>query len=356
MAHKTISIRNTFTSKRFARFVVSANTISAIIGILCFLCIAAFGFLSFDFTHYVQSENSSALTYGVANTSADMVSISSQLDADRSFFASKYVPYMANGFSVGMWNIQILGQQKWGNVTLRTELLSYVSLFDIAIVQEIRDAQGVVVREICEEMGLRNYSCIYGVRAGRTSATEQYALFFRSNASFQIHEVLDLADATQFNGIDYYLYWERPPLLVVFEYAQVNFTLATIHVRPSDAVAEIGFLDKAFADETDPFILIGDLNADCAYYRQSQHTHFAEWHWIIPAGYDTTLSERTCAYDRIIVNSGAYAYFAQNYGIITENITTEHSDHYPIWAQFRVDSENIDVLLASLESAVSDNY
>ena len=81
-------------------------------------------------------------------------------------------------------------------------------------------------------------------------------------------------------------------------------------------------------------ILLGDLNADCSYY-DTPPSHFLDWNWIIRDDEDTTSSLTNCAYDRIIVTQNVNT-LVSNYGIYTEGIDKEVSDHYLVWVEIKI--------------------
>ncbi len=293
--------------------IIRERSSSILIFSIGLLLLSVYGVITFEMPDLSQTNISNS-------------SVTTQYTEDRA------IPQIENGFTIGMWNIQIFGLTKWQNNTLREELLSVLTLFDVVIVQEVRDASNKVASELCAEFELSGYGCMYSVRAGRTSATEQYVFAYNSSL-FSVGEVYDMA--IRDGEVDFYEYWERPPLIVTLTHNDTQFRIATIHVRPLDAVSEIRYLDLLLGNATtDSFILIGDLNADCAYYNTNRETYFTNWYWVIAQGDDTTLSQRTCAYDRILLNDVAQGYFAYSYGILKEDITLAHSDHYPVWAGF----------------------
>jgi len=87
------------------------------------------------------------------------------------------------------------------------------------------------------------------------------------------------------------------------------FVLGGVHIKPSDAVAEIIALEKVFNYsrdyfKTDDVIIMGDLNADCSYVSNSKWETIPlkndpNYHWLIGDDVDTTVSATTCAYDRL---------------------------------------------------------
>jgi deoxyribonuclease-1-like protein len=236
-----------------------------------------------------------------------------------------------NQFSVGVWNIQIFGQNKAANQTLMEKYIDVIDDHDIFIVQELRDVSGDVIGLLCANLSVQNYACINSSRAGRTSVKEQYVVFYKKD-EFKLTESYD------FNRQSIDL-WERPPLRVRFERNGVEFLVYTIHTKPTDATVEMKYLESTvMRDMVGPKIVIGDLNADCGYHNQNnaKEAVFLNWYWVIKDTDDTTLSRTDCAYDRIVINKDMQKYYAKTYGITMEGITSSHSDHYPVWALFEI--------------------
>jgi endonuclease/exonuclease/phosphatase family metal-dependent hydrolase len=100
--------------------------------------------------------------------------------------------------------------------------------------------------------------------------------------------------------------------------------------------AELAALEKDMAsfDPAD-HIIIGDLNADCAYYH-TPPADFSSWNWAVPDSEDTTVKASNCAYDRIIVNKGAENNYI-SYDIM-RNVSSEQSDHYLVYSVYRTDA------------------
>jgi len=90
--------------------------------------------------------------------------------------------------------------------------------------------------------------------------------------------------------------------------AVADFVLIGIHVRPSDAEAELDGLVKVYDEVVEKFstfnvFLLGDMNADCSYvpdgvYDQLNFTTDSRFLWLIDKLQDTTVSGTHCAYDR----------------------------------------------------------
>ena len=87
-----------------------------------------------------------------------------------------------------------------------------------------------------------------------------------------------------------------------------DFVLIGVHVKPTDAQAELDGLVKAYEKAVDIFnttyiILLGDMNADCQYLKDSENeqlkiTTDERLVWLINKTVDTTVAASSCSYDR----------------------------------------------------------
>ena len=89
-----------------------------------------------------------------------------------------------------------------------------------------------------------------------------------------------------------------------------DVVLIGIHVKPSDARAELDGLMKVYEEAVNEFLtfnilLLGDMNADCSYISNSVHNQLnfttdSRFVWLIDKLQDTTVADTHCAYDRYI--------------------------------------------------------
>jgi len=87
-----------------------------------------------------------------------------------------------------------------------------------------------------------------------------------------------------------------------------DLVLIGIHVRPSDAEAEINGLVPVYEAaeskyNTSHIIIMGDMNADCSYLSNTRYdgltfTTDSRFLWLIGKDNDTTTANSPCAYDR----------------------------------------------------------
>lgn len=125
-----------------------------------------------------------------------------------------------------------------------------------------------------------------------------------------------------------------------------------IHTDPDEATEEINALDDVLAyaqsqnpDEQD-FIIMGDLNADGSYFDEDSTSDLDAYYWVIDDSQDTTTKSTDYTYDRIILTddsdlAGEYGVFRFDleYGL-DEEMTTDVSDHYPVYVEFSINGDN----------------
>jgi deoxyribonuclease-1-like protein len=210
----------------------------------------------------------------------------------------------------------VFGDKKASNENLMQQYYEIISQFDIIFLQELRDIEGSALKKLCE-MFNSTYNCVNSSRAGKSSYKEQYYLLY--GKEFNLINFTDYNPLTNFS---------RPPIKAIFEYNNITFTIYGIHTSSNDAKNEISSLEDLIINEGN-VVLLGDLNADCSYYKKGND--FKDWQWTINE--DTTVSSTDCTYDNIIVNKEFYNYFIQE-GVYKTNITKEVSDHYLIYSIF----------------------
>lgn len=231
--------------------------------------------------------------------------------------------YEGDTVKIANWNLQIFGQSKASDLTLMNLYAEKINDYDIIFVQEIRDSAETAFPQLCEK--LENYSCMTSSRAGRSTSKEQYGVIYKNGIS-----VLEFTDYNP----DAQNRWERPPIKVTFNISNYILTTYNIHTKPDDVQSELSALQDIVSDSGNVLIL-GDLNADCSYYDNPDETEFDSWNWLITDTQDTTVAKTDCAYDRLILNSDANAE-SQTYGIDTQEITSDVSDHYLVWVELKL--------------------
>jgi len=234
------------------------------------------------------------------------------------------VPFDGESITVASWNLQVFGKTKAGKSGVMSFYDDKLSVYDIIVVQEIRDSSGTAFDKLCSLF--EGYDCAISTRDGRSNSKEQIGVIYRDGI-----ELLSL------NRIaDPYDVYERSPVRAEFVADAFYFDIYAAHLKPSDVYSELRAFSDAVRDEGGNNVVIGDLNADCDYYGGSVlKVPFGSWVWLIDKFQDTTVSQTDCAYDRIIVNK-AISSRVVDYGIDSADITKEYSDHYIVWVELAI--------------------
>jgi endonuclease/exonuclease/phosphatase family metal-dependent hydrolase len=241
----------------------------------------------------------------------------------------------ADMLKIGAWNVQIFGQATISNPAEMAVISSVVTQYDLIAIQEIRDSSGKTVPALMKTLPA-HYSVQTSPRLGRTSSTEQYA-FIWDNRDFDMKSIEVYPDQED--------KFEREPYIGLFEVKGkgVQFVAMVVHVKPGDAPSEIKELENvvqyARAKYGPNIILMGDLNADCSYYKDNNQ-HLTDMSWKINSSADTTVSNTTCAYDRIIISKP----FSENFSVgktirfdegMVQSEALGVSDHYPVYVEYQ---------------------
>ncbi len=254
---------------------------------------------------------------------------------------------------IASFNIQVFGRKKASKKWVMEILAKTISGFDIVAIQEIRDATGTAIEELEREVDAlgEDYGFIISPRLGRTSSKEQYAYMYRENTVEPMHTYTYEDTAGDL--------FHREPYIARFRAKEGPFDLVliTIHTDPDEATQEINALvnavkdaERHFPDEED-FIILGDLNADCKYFDESDMKNplrIPEFTWIIVNAADTNLAKSKCTYDRIILTSGTAAEdLAEETGVfrfdthfnLSPRKARKVSDHYPVYTTFHINRD-----------------
>ncbi len=229
--------------------------------------------------------------------------------------------------TIAAWNLQVFGTAKADNNTLIATYAEIIAKYDIVFIQEIRDESGAAFSKLCSM--IPDYSCFTSSRAGRSSSKEEYGVIYKNDE-------VRLVSYTDFNP-DPLDRWERPPLMVKIKTVNLNsstISIYVLHSKPTDTVNEISNLESLIGNTSEPIVILGDLNADCSYFDPNSNSTLKSWNWIVKDNDDTTVGKTDCAYDRIILNPAASAFYL-SYGI-DKNITPDLSDHYLVWASLKL--------------------
>ena len=234
-----------------------------------------------------------------------------------------FIPDNENTLTIMNWNIQTFGKAKWNKSDVREKILEIVPKADITFIQEIRDASGETFMDLCNRLN-QTHKCNISSRAGRTSSKEQYGIVYKKDI-----EITGFIDYNP-NPLDR---WERPPIEVTFMADGYEFRAVNIHIKPEDVPNELRHLEGLYylSSWSGNRIWLGDFNADGAYYDAENNKYLLTEIWIIKNTDDTTVAQSSNAYDRIILNHDMNEEYLR-YGIY-KDITSEVSDHYPVWVE-----------------------
>jgi len=245
------------------------------------------------------------------------------------------------------FNIQTFGVTKMSRPEVVEILVDLVSQADIIAVQEVRSVRIDPVERFMALLPDK-YNYVIGPREGRSSSKEQYWVIYDSE-KFTVLEYDSWPDTEDI--------FERSPFSVYFKTSGAfDFTLIDNHIRPSDAEKEIraltGVVTYYIDLWNDPDVLVlGDFNADGRYFDKTLLNSIfpADKYKIIFTDEDTTVAASHNTYDRFIITSSAADYFTGNFGVIRFDEVydfsgysirpSQVSDHYPIWAEFYIDSK-----------------
>jgi len=260
---------------------------------------------------------------------------------------------------IAAFNIQIFGKAKRGKQDVMDILERIAREFDVMLVQEIRDASETTADFYLagiNEMEGPDYAYVRSERLGRTSSKEAYAYFYNTE-TVQFIEDSDFVYDDMADGVDDF---EREPYIASFRSGNFDFTLAGIHTKPDDAESEISELAEVYDSilaknpgEKD-VIIMGDFNADGSYFDEDGASPFmsSDYNWLISNDMDT-MTKTDWTYDRIVMTDATFSteyvadsakvfYFDEEYGIASRELVEDVSDHYPVYAEFRIDMTDDD--------------
>ncbi|AKB84512.1 endonuclease/exonuclease/phosphatase family protein [Methanococcoides methylutens] len=247
---------------------------------------------------------------------------------------------------IGAFNVQIFGVSKADKPEVMKVLADIVRTYDVVAIQEIRDASQTALPELVDLVNTdgSEYDYIVSERLGRTSSKEQYAYIYNTRTV----EITGIPETyPEPEGTDPF---HRQPYIAAVSSTQGNFdaVLIVIHTDPDEATEEINDLDDVLAyaqsvyPEENDFVVMGDFNADGSYFDEDSTSDLDAYHWVIDDTVDTTTKSTDYTYDRIVLtdnsdltgDSGVFRYDLE-YGL-SEELTTDVSDHYPVFATFSI--------------------
>lgn len=251
------------------------------------------------------------------------------------------------------FNVQVFGRTKASKPEVMSVLARTIARYDVTLVQEIRDSTGSAITSLLTTVnaqGAGTYAMALSDRLGRTVSKEQYAFIYRVDQ-------LSVLDSYHYDdGVEPDMdTFEREPFTVRFTTSDgFDFSMLAMHTSPEDAVAEIDALVDAYDDARmrwmeDDSIILGDLNADCEYVRDTEFSMIrlfsdARFTSHIPDSFDTTTGTTDCAYDRIVtageattrvIAGTAQPFFYDLAYLLDPVLAQEVSDHYPVTIRLR---------------------
>jgi deoxyribonuclease-1-like protein len=253
----------------------------------------------------------------------------------------------ADTIGVASYNIQVFGASKLEKPWVVDILAEIVRHFDIVAIQEVRAKEDRILPEFVAAINANGsrYDFVIGPRQGRTTSTEQYAFVYDTNRievdRSSIGSMSDPADVLH-----------REPMVARFRTRTnsagipFSFWLVNIHTDPDEVASEINVLADVFrvmqtarADEDD-VILLGDFNAsDREFDRLGQVPGIT---WAVTG--ISTNTRKNKMYDNILFSRVATTEFTGRWGVVdvqsvfnlTLDQALEISDHFPVWAEFRM--------------------
>lgn len=262
--------------------------------------------------------------------------------------------------TIASWNIENFGRKKAEDNEKMACIAENLSRYDITAVQEISNVLeqsdngcprnqgkcpknsdcGLVGRALEDALGRtgRNYGFVFSPQV----KDERYLFVFDKDTIIPIETRLAYDDKDSCicdpNGIGR---MARQPFIGYFRAHNFDFKLMTAHTSPNRNMAELEALAYFFEQEAQgrekDICVLGDLNADCSYLKDSDISlrNFLLF-WAIPDYADTTVSSTNCAYDRIILTESMKKQFTGRWGV-AKNTPKAVSDHHLVWAEFNIE-------------------
>lgn len=255
----------------------------------------------------------------------------------------------ASTIKIATFNIKVFGKTKASKPEIMSQFAAIIRKYDVVAVQEIKDAAGtapLLLLDAVNDGGDRTYSMLLSARSGvqpdDKSSQEQYAVLYDA-------AVLEALPGDRLFDDEGHDLFQREPYLAHLRARAglFSFVLIGIHTRPESAIAEIGALHdvmewaRVIFPEEDDFIALGDYNAGCSYASPAQldalELRGPSYFWIVPDDSDSNVSPNTaCAYDRIVTTAATAGGFTGAWGVDRSFTDDAVSDHWPVWAEFRV--------------------
>ncbi len=255
--------------------------------------------------------------------------------------------------SIASFNIQVFGQSKIKKPEVMDIIAKIIKKYDVVAIQEIRSKEQNVIPALLNLVNDEDtkYDYVISERLGRTSSKEQYAFVYNPKTVTLIPDstyVVDDPDDV----------FEREPFVSYFKSGNFDFKIVNNHIKPGDVSNELKHLAVVINDIYDSsaekdIIVVGDMNADGSYFNEDNLVVILPlWVQLIGNDKDTTVAVSDNTYDRMMTcdttssveytgTSGVFRW-DNEYGITDIGFVKKVSDHYPVYAEFRVDLEDDD--------------
>jgi len=242
--------------------------------------------------------------------------------------------------SIASFNVQFFNDRKSSDIFVMKYVTKILSNFDIVAFQEIQGTKNSTVKKIYNKVK-HQYNYIVSPRLGYSRRyKEQYAYFYKKGIVKHIDHYVFNDKLDEFS---------REPLVAKFNIVSSNkdIVIIVIHTPPKFAAREIRKLPLVISDATEKYssdiIILGDFNADCKYYDESNYRDTfpsGKYLWAIDNNEDTTVKRTVCTYDRIVLTNTLSEYFIESGVFQFDKIydlpykkAVRISDHYPVWVR-----------------------
>ena len=251
-------------------------------------------------------------------------------------------PNVRTNIKIASFNVQFFNDKKNSKKDVMAVVASIITKFDIIAFQEIQGKNNSTIKKL-DKMVSGSHDYIVSPKLGYSKTyKERYAFFYDRKVLKHIsnHVYRDSLDE-----------FSRDPYIGLFEVIgkKENIIFIDIHTPPRFATREIRRLPKVIADSITKLpntglILLGDFNADCAYYNEKNYQEvFPASSYIWAIGNDKATSVVSgCTFDRIVltrnladnfVSAGVYD-FKLKHGLSLKQ-ALKVSDHYPVFVELK---------------------
>ncbi|XP_023232670.1 deoxyribonuclease-1-like isoform X2 [Centruroides sculpturatus] len=278
--------------------------------------------------------------------------------------------------SIASFNIQNFGDKKFCKKDVVNVIKKIITRYDLICLQEIVAQKRAFLYNLLNDINRISskgqYAMVISASLGRNSTSkENYVYFYRTNR-LTVAEVQVYPDPNKL--------FFRPPYIAYLHSPTTrslsSFIAICVHIKPNKSANETSALadvydyaKKLYRNENS--VIMGDMNAACKNLRVSEWSNISLWtrpefFWLINNSVDTSTYTSSCAHDRIIItgdemkqdtiyNSVKALDFQAEFNV-TEQLTRQVSDHFPVEFQLRgkVPSVFVDNILTDICISVYD--